>query len=230
MAVPFMLGNFTTGLFSGAQNIFSLYNEYQGVRRQYSLDTYADKLAEAKKAQEARDAELAKQVKPVAGNQDFSGTPPGPPGGPGAPSQTTLPPTPVSAKPTDSGPTGEEHPALGFDAGIVPNTGRRAPPVPPGATYGDVTPEGLTTGAPVYDVSTGLPRPQPQMSGSPYNAAGVPGKPGSPSGPAVGVMSQPPTQMSGSPYNAAGVPGMAGTPSGPPGVTGIRHFQTGRRR
>jgi hypothetical protein len=222
--MAFPLGSFSDGLFKGAQSIFNLYDSYQGVRRQVALDEIDRKREEDRAKQEALEKQQA-GVSEVPGQQGFPGAQqtPAPPGGPGAPAQTTLPAGPVSAKPTESGPTGGEPGPGDVEPGLTPTTtgGARPPSVyPSDATLnrpnGTFRTDNGTLPYGGYDVSTGLPRPQSQMSGSPYNAAGVPGKPGSPSGPAVGVMSQPPTQMSGSPYNAAGVQGAPGSPSGAP--------------
>lgn len=148
MAVPFMLGNFSSGLFSGAQNIFSLYNEYQGVRRQSALDDIDAEHKKALKQQQDADDAKSKAVTPVSGTQGFPGT------------------ANVSGT---SGTTPGTSPAT---------TGVTQAPLPPAPT-----PTSSTTTGPVTPDTT---RAAPQLSGAPFNPAGVSGPPGTQSGPPQG--------------------------------------------
>ena len=144
MAVPFMLGNFSTGLFSGAQNIFSLYKDYQEVERRVALEAIDDERKKAlKKQQDAEDEAKRKGVTPISGTQSFPGT-------------------------TDTG-TGTAATPSGTTTGVT------AAPLP--------TPTSSTSTGPVTPDTT---RAAPQLSGAPFNPAGVSGPPGTQSGPPQG--------------------------------------------
>jgi hypothetical protein len=91
MAGGIYLGSFAGGLFSGAQSIFSLYKEYQGVRRQVKLDEYDEQRRLAREEDEKKRLAGTGASK-VPGTQDFTR----------APGTTALPaptpaPTPTAA-------------------------------------------------------------------------------------------------------------------------------------
>ena len=97
MAGPgFQLGSFSTGLFSGAQNIFSLYKEYQGVKRQSERDA-ADAALKAAQEEDARNRKAGTGARSVDGTQDFTQ----------APGQTTPTQTPASTPTVAPGAAGQ---------------------------------------------------------------------------------------------------------------------------
>jgi hypothetical protein len=84
------LGSFAGGMFSGAQSIFGLYKEYQGVKRQSELDDIADKRKAARDEEEAGIKKGVGGSRAVPGTQDFTGTG-GEQYGPPAPTPASAP-------------------------------------------------------------------------------------------------------------------------------------------
>jgi len=141
MAGPgFQLGSFSTGLFSGAQNIFSLYKEYQGVRQQSLLDDYAREVRE----QQKRDA-AAKggNVHPVEGTQDFTK----------APGQTAPTQTPSSTPTVAPGAPDERRPITPSDsASSEPDYSRSITPNAPSDSAASAPTYGIQSPAqPTWD-------------------------------------------------------------------------------
>lgn len=270
--MAFMLGSFSDGLFKGAQSAFSLYDAYQGVVNTSLQNSIAERQAQLTREKREMDAS-----RPVPKNelQDFTKTQPAttpaltPASAPGPAAPATK--GPVSTDPDTY--TGDAHPALGFDAGIVPDT-RRTPlssaitggayETPPSS---GITPTYTAPNDPARRYQQQFTTPSPGVAsdvaahddvqpGPRYAAPNDPGRryqqqytgaqtgvssdvaahddvgqpvPSSPSvltrpsgltnapvGTTVGLGQRPQPQLSGTPYSAAGVAGPPGSPSGPP--------------
>jgi hypothetical protein len=177
MAIPFMLGNFSGGLFQGAQSAFSLYQAYQGIQaEQYNLDAAEDA---KKRAKEAMD-EAAANKSPDAGIQTGDAvprpagyTPPSTVTGPVSPgriTQTALPPpaAQTTAAPTTDGstttapPISPVTPPPAVEPGLVPTSVGPRRDYPGWDAAGSVPPGGAV-----------IPPPQPIPT---YTAPNDPGR------------------------------------------------------
>jgi hypothetical protein len=111
MAVPFMLGNFSQGLFGGAQSAASLYTAYQGI---FAQQEAADEITKAKE-EDKRNKNIEDTVQ---GLRTQLGTPglnqdadkaiqaQNQPAAPASPPASSTDKGPVAPKPTQAGPTG----------------------------------------------------------------------------------------------------------------------------